>query len=56
MEHPGKGRPFKKGIMYTTPQKNVKDYGIDRKHSKKPTSGLESVASTPDNARPFPRV
>jgi hypothetical protein len=45
---PGKGRPYKNDITYTnaTPKSKIKDYGIPQKHFKKPTSGLEAVAST----------
>ena len=48
MSKPGKGRPYKNDITYTnaTPKSKIKDYGIPQKHFKKPTSGLEAVAST----------
>ncbi len=49
---PGKGRPFKKDITYTEPATNLKDCKkIGRKLPK--TSGLEPIASTPVEKRPF---
>jgi hypothetical protein len=50
---PAKDRPYKKDITYTDAQKNVKDYGIPMEHFKKPTSGMETIVSTPDPKRPY---
>jgi len=53
MSKPTAGRPYKKDITYTDPQKNVKDLGIPKKHFKKATPGMEHVAATKAPVRKY---